>query len=71
MFDKGCLDCFPPRASPSRLKAEALAMTKQTCSGFPEVFYNRKRQHSTLGYKSPAQFMSDWLNAPSPGKLVG
>ena len=37
---------------------------------YVEVFYNRKRLHSTLGYKSPMQFLSDWLNAPSPGKLV-
>lgn len=35
-----------------------------------EVFYNRKRLHSTLSYKSPVQFLSDWLNAPSPEKLV-
>jgi transposase InsO family protein len=27
-----------------------------------EVFYNRRRMHSTLGYKPPVQFMEDWLN---------
>jgi transposase InsO family protein len=27
-----------------------------------EVFYNRKRQHSTLGYKSPMQFLTVWLS---------
>ena len=26
-----------------------------------EVFYNRKRLHSTLGYKSPKRFMNDWI----------
>lgn len=26
-----------------------------------EVFYNRKRLHSTLGYKSPTQFLHDWM----------
>jgi len=26
-----------------------------------EVFYNRKQPHSTLGHKSPIQFLSDWL----------
>ena len=26
-----------------------------------EVFYNRKRMHSTLGYKSPTQFLQDWI----------
>ena len=25
-----------------------------------EVFYNRQRQHSTLGYQSPAQYMQQW-----------
>lgn len=45
---------------------EVIAMTFE----YIEVFYNRKRLHSTLGYKSPMQFLSDWLNAPSPEKLV-
>ncbi len=27
-----------------------------------EVFYNRKRRHSTLGYRSPTQFMKDWIS---------
>jgi transposase InsO family protein len=27
-----------------------------------EVFYNRKRKHSTLGYRSPTQFMDDWID---------
>ena len=35
-----------------------------------EVFYNRKRPHSTLGYKSPMQFLSDWLIAQQQKKLV-
>lgn len=26
-----------------------------------EVFYNRSRRHSTLGYLSPAQFMGNWI----------
>lgn len=28
-----------------------------------EVFYNRKRMHSTLGYRTPAQALSDYRNA--------
>ena len=35
-----------------------------------EVFYNRKRLHSTLGYKSPMRFLSDWLIAKQEKKLV-
>ena len=26
-----------------------------------EVFYNRKRRHSGLGYNIPREFHSDWL----------
>jgi hypothetical protein len=26
-----------------------------------EVFYNRSRRHSTLGYHSPVQFLQDWI----------
>jgi transposase InsO family protein len=35
-----------------------------------EVFYNRKRRHSTLGYTSPTQFLADWLDAQQDEKLV-
>lgn len=35
-----------------------------------EVFYNRKRQHSTLGYKSPQQYLDDWFIAQQQEKLV-
>jgi transposase InsO family protein len=31
-----------------------------TAFEYIEVFYNRKRLHSTLGYKSPARFMKGW-----------
>ena len=27
-----------------------------------EVFYNRSRRHSALGYQSPAAFYATWLN---------
>ena len=35
-----------------------------------EVFYNRKRPHSTLGYKPPTQFLVAWLSGQHEGKLV-
>lgn len=33
-----------------------------------EVFYNRKRQHSTLGYKSPIQFFDNWISEQNQEK---
>ena len=35
-----------------------------------EVFYNRKRRHSTLAYKSPRQHLDEWLIARQQEKLV-
>ena len=35
-----------------------------------EAFYNRKRLHSTLGYRSPTQFLQDWMSAQQQEKQV-
>jgi len=43
---------------------------KATSFGYIEVFYNRKRQHSTPGYKSPVQFLEYWISAQHRKKLV-
>ncbi len=47
-------------------RAEMTAMSFE----YIEVLYNRKRQHSTLGYKSPIRFLDDWLIAQQKEKLV-
>ena len=41
-----------------------------TAFEYIEVFYNRKRLHSTLGYKSPTRFLKDWLTAQQMEKQV-
>jgi putative transposase len=33
---------------------------KQSIFEYVEVFYNRKRRHSTLGYLSPSVFEKQW-----------
>jgi putative transposase len=35
-----------------------------------EVFDNRKRMHSTLGDRSPRQFLMHWISQPHQEKLV-
>ena len=41
-----------------------------TAFEYIEVFYNRKRLHSTLSYKSPALFLQDWMTAQQMEKQV-
>lgn len=36
------------------------AQMKAASFDYIEAFYNRQRQHSTLGYQSPAQYMQHW-----------
>ena len=33
-----------------------------------EVFYNRRRRHSTLGYSAPIRFLEDWVSKHPPGQ---
>ena len=47
-----------------------LTWVKATAFEYIEVFYNRKRQHSTLGYKSPVQFLENWVKQQHQEKLV-
>ena len=35
-----------------------------------EIFYNRSRRHSTLGYQSPIQFMQHWIATQAVRKLA-
>jgi transposase InsO family protein len=46
------------------------AAMKATSFEYIEVFYNRKRQHSSLGYLSPVQFMDKWLSRQDHEKQV-
>lgn len=49
---------------------ETRSEMKSMAFEYIEVFYNRKRQHSTLSYKSPMQHLDDWLTAQQHEKLV-
>ena len=50
----------------SETRAEMTAMSLE----YIEVLYNWKRQHSSLGHKSPMQFLDGWLIAQQKEKLV-
>jgi hypothetical protein len=65
---------IPKQAYTAEFKELAVKRVKdgQSVGSFEyiEVFYNRKRQHSTLGYKSPVQFLENWIREQHQEKLV-
>jgi transposase InsO family protein len=52
------------------LRHETIDEMKAMAFAYIEVLYNRKRQHSTLGYLSPIQFLNNWLITQQKEKLV-
>jgi len=79
MSRKGnCWDNAPTESWFNRFKNERVhgvryathAQIKAAAFEYIEVFYNRKRQHSTLGYKSPVQFLETWFRQQQREKQV-
>ena len=71
MSRKGnCWDNAPTESFFNSLKNERVHGTRYATRAEAEadlfeyiaIFYNRRRRHSTLGYSSPTQFLSDWLS---------
>ena len=71
MSRKGnCWDNIPTESFFNSLKNERVhstiyatrAAAEADLFEYIEVFYNRSRRHSTLGYSSPTQFIQDWLS---------
>ncbi len=72
MSRKGnCWDNTPTESFFNSLKNERVHSTRYRTHGeatadlfeYIEVFYNRIRRHSSLGFVSPTQFPQDWLTA--------
>lgn len=43
-------------------KFQTVQETEQALFNYIEVYYNRRRKHSTNGQKSPAQYEQEWRN---------
>ena len=79
MSRKGnCWDNAPAESFFNSLKNERVHGTRYATReeaiadlfDYIEVFYNRSRRHSTLGYRSPTQFLQDWLTNQHERKLA-
>ena len=65
-----CWDNAPTESFFNSLKNERVHGTRYATRAEAEadlfeyiaIFYNRRRRHSTLGYSSPTQFLTDWLS---------
>ena len=40
-------------------------LARHKVAEYIEVFYNRSRRHSTLGYSSPVRFLEEWISKHS------
>lgn len=79
MSRKGnCWDNAPTESFFNSLKNERVHGTRYETRAeavadlftYIEVFYNRSRRHSTLGYKSPTQFLHDWITTQHERNLA-
>ena len=73
-----CWDNAPTESFFNSLKNERVHGTRYTTRAdatadlfdYIEVFYNRSRRHSTLGYRSPVQFLQDWIRTQHERKIA-
>jgi len=79
MSRKGnCWDNAPTESFFNSLKNERVHGTRYATRveavadlfDYIEVFYNRTRRHSTLGYHSPVQFLQDWITNQHERKIA-
>jgi putative transposase len=79
MSRKGnCWDNAPTESFFNSLKNERVHGTRYATRAeavadlfdYIEVFYNRSRRHSALGYTSPTQFLQDWITTQHERKLA-
>jgi putative transposase len=79
MSRKGnCWDNAPTESFFNSLKNERVHGTRYATRAdavadlfdYIEVFYNRSRRHSTLGYRSPVRFLHDWITIQHERKIA-